>query len=154
MVRLAHSITAETLPPLSPRSRSSRRMPRSTAEDFFEPGGSERLGDTPCVAARIWRQGGQAPPHRQRRRERGPQQEQAGISLGRPARRPQAHHHRAAQGQPGLRRYHRRLPRALPIAPGHPLESNRVDIGVFVNGHYFSAPAFITFFSLDNEART
>ncbi|MFH0937783.1 MAG: hypothetical protein V1899_00630 [Planctomycetota bacterium] len=42
-----------------------------------------------------------------------------------------------------------------PIAPGSPLESNRVDIGVFAhNGMYYSAPAFITLVSLDHEART
>ncbi|MCP4978201.1 MAG: hypothetical protein GY931_18790, partial [Maribacter sp.] len=35
------------------------------------------------------------------------------------------------------------------------MESNRVDIGVFVhNGTWYSAPGFITFFFLDNEART
>src|SRR5262249_26116461 len=35
------------------------------------------------------------------------------------------------------------------------IESNRVDIGVFVNnGTYYSAPGFVTFFSLDSEART
>ena len=51
-----------------------------------------------------------------------------------------------------------RTERAVPPAPadqtGQALESNRVDIGCFVhNGAYFSAPAFITFFSLDNEDR-
>ena len=35
------------------------------------------------------------------------------------------------------------------------MQTNRVDIGVFVhNGTYYSAPAFITFFFLDNELRT
>jgi hypothetical protein len=42
-----------------------------------------------------------------------------------------------------------------PVLPGSPLESNRVDIGVFVhNGAYYSAPAFVTFCTLDREART
>jgi YD repeat-containing protein len=46
--------------------------------------------------------------------------------------------------------YHARRPTAV----GSKLHSNRVDIGAFVhNGKYFSAPAFITFFSLDNEHR-
>lgn len=41
-----------------------------------------------------------------------------------------------------------------PVEPGSDLESNRVDIGAFVhNGKYFSAPAFVTFFTLDNEQR-
>jgi YD repeat-containing protein len=41
-----------------------------------------------------------------------------------------------------------------PIEAGSQLESNRVDIGAFVhNGTYYSAPAFVTFFYLDNEQR-
>jgi len=35
------------------------------------------------------------------------------------------------------------------------LETNRIDIGVFAhNGVYWSAPAFVTFYSLDDEERT
>ena len=42
-----------------------------------------------------------------------------------------------------------------PVSPGSPLESNRVDIGVFVhNGTHYSAPGFVTFHTLDREART
>ncbi len=41
-----------------------------------------------------------------------------------------------------------------PVWPGSPLESNRVDIGLFVhNGTYYSAPGFVTFCTLDREAR-
>lgn len=47
--------------------------------------------------------------------------------------------------------YHERRP----IAPGSDLESNRVDIGVFVhNGTHYSAPGFVTFHTLDRESRT
>ncbi len=47
--------------------------------------------------------------------------------------------------------YHERRP----ILPGSPMDSNRVDIGVFAhNGACFSPPAFICFYSLDDEART
>lgn len=42
-----------------------------------------------------------------------------------------------------------------PILPGSKMESNRVDVGVFVhNGKHYSAPGFVTFFSLDNQKRT
>ena len=42
-----------------------------------------------------------------------------------------------------------------PIRAGSKMESNRVDVGVFVhNGKYYSAPGFVTFFSLDNQKRT
>ncbi len=41
-----------------------------------------------------------------------------------------------------------------PVSPGSPLDSNRVDIGVFVhNGTHYSAPGFVTFQTLDREAR-
>ena len=47
--------------------------------------------------------------------------------------------------------YHERRP--VEDAPLK-IESNRVDIGAFVhNGGYYSAPGFVTFFYLDNEAR-
>lgn len=47
--------------------------------------------------------------------------------------------------------YHPRMP----IKPSAELQSNRVDIGAFVhNGVHYSAPAFVCFYSLDNEART
>ncbi|MBU4201408.1 MAG: hypothetical protein KKG09_04520 [Verrucomicrobia bacterium] len=46
--------------------------------------------------------------------------------------------------------YHERRP----IAPGSTMESTRVDIGAFVhNGVYYSAPAFVSFYYLDNEKR-
>lgn len=45
-------------------------------------------------------------------------------------------------------------PRA-PVKEGAALASNRVDIGLFVhNGVYYSAPAFVCLFYLDNEDRT
>ena len=42
-----------------------------------------------------------------------------------------------------------------PVSPGSPLESNRVDLGIFVhNGTHDSAPGFVTLCTLDREART
>lgn len=41
------------------------------------------------------------------------------------------------------------------VEPGSPLDSNRVDIGVFVhNGKHYSAPGFVTFFTLASEQRS
>jgi hypothetical protein len=43
----------------------------------------------------------------------------------------------------------------FPVSPNSAMETNRVDIGVFAhNGKNYSAPAFVTFTCLDNEART
>jgi hypothetical protein len=42
-----------------------------------------------------------------------------------------------------------------PVEPDSKMESNRVDVGVFVhNGKYHSAPGFVTFYGLDNQKRT
>jgi hypothetical protein len=46
--------------------------------------------------------------------------------------------------------YHTRRP----VLPGAPIESRRVDIGVFThNGAYYSAPSFVSVLFLDNETR-
>ena len=46
--------------------------------------------------------------------------------------------------------YHARRP----VRPNSPMESSRVDIGVFAhNGKHYSAPGFVSFVSLDNEER-
>jgi hypothetical protein len=41
-----------------------------------------------------------------------------------------------------------------PVQPDSPMQSSRVDIGVFAhNGKHYSAPGFVSFVSLDNEER-
>jgi hypothetical protein len=43
----------------------------------------------------------------------------------------------------------------FPVEPGQPLQSSRVDIGVFAtNGRLWSAPSFVSFLHLANEVRT
>ena len=45
-------------------------------------------------------------------------------------------------------------PPRRPVHADSPITSNRVDIGVFAsNGHHYSAPGLITFFTLANENR-
>ena len=58
---------------------------------------------------------------------------------------------KTARGRRVIVPWHQRRP----IVEGSALESNRVDIGVFVhNGEYYSPPAFLTYLFLDHEART
>ena len=43
----------------------------------------------------------------------------------------------------------------FPVQAGQPLQSSRVDIGIFATrGQHSSAPSFVSFFHLDNEIRT
>ncbi len=156
MVRMAHEITAEAIPPMVQLSVLEEDVP-VPGRDYFEPSGrSEELGTTPAVVARVWR--GRDCTRRML--------VSAANSFDR-NRRPLEFHWKLLRGDPAkvsiktltarragaeiLVNWHDRYP----IAAGSPLESNRVDIGVFAhNGVYYSAPAFITFFFLDSEART
>jgi hypothetical protein len=154
MVHMAHAITRETLPPLVQLHvvEEDQAVPD---RDYFAGPHTERLFDTPSAVARVVR----------------------GMSYFRRMV-VSAENSRALNGQPltyhwsvlrgdaeGIQikplndagsvvelrvPYHERRP----IAPGSEMHSNRVDIGAFVhNGHYYSAPAFVTFFYLDNERR-
>lgn len=155
MIQKAHGITLDTLPPLVQLSVMKEESPVH-GRDYFEPGAREQWADTPGVIARIWR---------------GKDKSRTMLVSAEKSfdvnKKPLKYHWVLLRGDPKRVRitpkkddgsvaeltveYHERLP----IGPGAAMDSNRVDIGVFVhNGHYFSAPAFVTFFSLDSEART
>lgn len=168
MVLMAQEITLQTLPPVVQLQVISEDEPR-LGRDFFEVSlpqrhpdqavaqrNLEQHADTPAVIARI---------HRSTQFLRRIVVD-ASTSFD-SNQRPLTFHWQILRGDPeqiklrpldtASRRvemvvpYHGRRP----VLPGAALESNRVDIGVFVrNGVYYSAPAFVTFFSLDNEART
>jgi hypothetical protein len=154
MVTLAHAITSEVLPPMV-RIKVLEEDQAVLGRDYFDVGPRERLFDTPCAVARIVKS-------TKYERRMVVSAEGSKDLHGKPL---QFHwvvlrgdenkiHIRKlnAEGSQAelLVGYHERRP----IAPGSPRESNRVDIGVFVhNGVYFSAPAFICFYTLDNEKR-
>jgi hypothetical protein len=154
MVKLAHAMEPKALPPLV-RLKVVEEDPAKVGLDYFEAGIGEALGDTPSATARV---------HRSKDRTRRLVVSTAASSdLGGA---PLTFTWVVLRGDPDRIRikpskdgsvaevtvaYHERRP----VAPGSPLESNRVDIGVFAhNGTYYSAPGFITFFTLDSEART
>jgi acetyl esterase/lipase len=155
MVRLAHAIKAGNIPPMVQLKVLKEESPR-LGRDFFDAAGSEKLADTPACIARILRS-------RERLRRLVVSAEASYDLNKRPLtfrwvvlRGDAAQIKITPQNEAGsvaelVVPYHPRRP----VAPGSLLESNRVDIGVFVhNGVHYSAPGFITFFSLDSEART
>lgn len=154
MVKMAHDIRVENIPPAIQLQVVEEDAP-VLGRDFFEPGGSEKLADTPVVVARIFRG--------KDRTRRMVISAAKSIDL---SKLPLKFHWVLLRGDPDRVRIKPldddksrteitvAHPERRPISIGSAMESNRVDIGVFVhNGHYFSAPGFVTFFSLDHEAR-
>jgi hypothetical protein len=155
MVEMAHEITISNTPPVAIIKLVQENEPVNGV-DYFEPDSTEKLADTPMAIARIFR---------------GSQYERKIVVSAENSKdlnnRPLKYYWVVLRGDPSRIKidyrnaehstaeitvpYHNRRP----IAENSKLESNRVDIGVFVNnGFYFSPPAFLTFYSLDNEART
>jgi hypothetical protein len=155
MVRMAHDIELEKLPPLA----TIRIVEEDSAEagrDYFEPLLTETLADSPCAIARVYR--AMAPAKRfilsatdSSDINRLPLTYRWVVLRGDPAKVKINLRDEAGSSAEILIPYHDRAP----IAPGEAMESNRVDIGVFVhNGTHYSPPALFTSLTLDNEART
>lgn len=156
MVQLAHEIQRDTVPPMAQIASVEEDLALNGVDYFDDPRLGERFLDTPVAIARLVR----STKHTRRMVVSA----KASFDANN---RPLTFHWAVLRGDAGRIRlrpieqdgsvaellvpYHERRP----IAPGSPLESNRVDIGVFVhNGVYYSAPAFVCFYSLDDEART
>jgi hypothetical protein len=155
MVRKAHDMNLKALPPMV-QLRVVEEDKVINGLDFFETAGGEMLANTPGCIARVHRS--KAPKRRLVVSADGSFDVNKSkltytwvILRGDPDKIkivPKKEDQSIAEITVA---YHERRP----IAPGSPMESNRVDIGVFVhNGTYYSAPAFITFCTLDREART
>lgn len=155
MVRAAHDLRLDTLPPLIHLAVIREDTP-THGIDFFEPENlrSERLFDTNSAIARVYRS-------RQPTRSITVSARQS-IDINN---RPLAYRWVLLRGDPNLVRitpaedggqaeiliaHHPRRP----IHEGSSISSSRVDIGVFAhNGIHYSAPGFVTLFTLDNEQR-
>ncbi len=154
MVTLAHEISKDKLPPVVQLKVAEEDRPVA-GRDFFSTAAGERLFDTPCAIARVARSTQYA--------RRMVVSAEASKDLNGHA---LTYHWSVLRGDAQrikinklndagsvvelLIPYHERGP----IAPGSRMQSSRVDIGAFVhNGTYYSAPAFVTFFFLDNERR-
>jgi hypothetical protein len=154
MVQAAHAITADTIPPMVQLKVVDEDAP-VPGRDFFE-GGGEKLPDTPCVISRI---------------VRGPNYVRRLVVSAEGSfdvnKKPLTFHWSVLRGDSQRITikplndnasvveikvpYHDRYTIDSPVK----IETNRVDIGAFVNnGTYYSAPGFVTLYTLDNEART
>jgi hypothetical protein len=156
MLQAAHEMTPETIPPLVQLRVIEEDEMRLGTDYFAPPHRSEKLADTPAVISRIWR----------------------GVPLTRrmvvsaegsidPSNRPLKFKWVVLRGDPERVKITALDPRATSaeIVLWYPqrraaywnedLWSNRVDIGVFASdGKAISAPAFITWYGLDNEQRS
>jgi hypothetical protein len=155
MVKLAHEIELRNIPPIAMLKVLEEDTPVN-GKDYFEPNRNEKHADTPCVIGRIWRGGAYL-------RRMVVSAESSGDVNNRPL----TFQWVVLRGDPGkitIKPMNKAnsvaeitvayQPRR-PIAEGSKMESTRVDIGVFVNnGMYYSPPAFVCFFTLDDEART
>jgi hypothetical protein len=155
MAQLAHEITADKIPPVALLKVVEEDAPVD-GRDFFEPNATEKHADTPFVVARIVR-GRQYARRMVVSAEASKDLNDRALTFHWVVLRGDAQKIKIAPKNPAgsvaeiVVPYHERRP----IASGSDLESNRVDIGVFAhNGAYYSPPSFITFFSLDHEART
>ena len=154
MVKMAHAMDSNAVPPMVQMRVAEEDRPM-LGRDYCDVAERERLFDTPCAIARVWRA-------TQYRRRMVVSAEASRDLNGRPL----TWHWVVLQGDPERIRirpvnragsvaeitaaYHARRP----IAPGSTIESCRVDIGCFAhNGVYYSAPGFISFNFLDNEKR-
>lgn len=154
MIDMAHSMREDALPPWV-ELKVIEEQAFEPGRDYFDIGPRERLFDSPCSIARIYRA-----TSRQRR-----------IVVSAEASRdlnakPLKYHWVVLRGpadQVRIQPLDADATRAeilvdyvprRPIREGETLESNRVEIGVFVhNGVYFSPPAFLSWMTLDNEQR-
>lgn len=156
MIQMAHEMQIGSIPPMI-QLRAVEEDRAVPGRDYFEPGVSEVLCDTPCAIGRVVR------GTRYVRRMVVSAEESVDAN-----KLPLKFHWVVLRGdaerikinplnEAGSRveilvPYHQRRQ-----VDGHHLkiESNRVDIGAFIhNGTYYSAPGLVTFHTLDNELRT
>ena len=155
MVELAHDLQSDVVPPMIQLKVVREDVPRPGI-DFFEPAGiGDRIFDTPAAIARVYRT-----TARERRMV-----VTAATSFD-ANNHPLKFHWAVLQGKASrvqivplkddgslvelVVQWHERFP----SASDPKLETNRVEIAAFAhNGHYYSAPGFVTICCLDDEER-
>lgn len=154
MVRMAHAMTLTNLPPLV-MLQVEKEDQFKVGRDYFSDGAGEMLFNTPCSIARLWKATAMT------------RKLVVSAAASRdPNKRPLTFRWVVLQGDPDKIRI-RPLDKAgsraeitltwqgrHPVAPGSKMESNRIELGVFAhNGAFYSAPAFISYYTYDNEER-
>jgi hypothetical protein len=154
MIEAAHSMTLETVPPLV-RIRVEQQDSAIVGRDYFDVADREILFDTPCAIARIGRSlqyrrqmiimardSIDLNPRRLKFKWVVLRGDESRISL-------KPLDDAGSRAEISVAWHPRRKSH-----PARAIQSNRVDIGVFAhNGAQWSAPAFVSWFFLDNEDR-
>ena len=154
MVRRAHEFKPDSLPPFAQFKVVKEDTP-VPGRDFFDFRPHQRLFDTPCASARVYRSTASSLRFTL---DAGASRDLSGKPLsyrwdvlrGDPERilieEKDANGSRVEITIP----WHERRP----VLSGSAMESNRMDIGLFVgNGEYWSAPAFFSVYFPDNQKR-
>ncbi len=155
MMKMAHDMTADCLPPFVQLKVKEEDQP-VPGIDYFGIPGAEKLFDTPCAVARVARSVKYARrmlvSAEDSRDLKGKALSYCWVLLrGDPAKVSIKKSNISGSEAEIIVSWHDRFP----ISLGNPLESNRVDIGVFAKNHkYFSPPAFISILFNDSEKRT
>lgn len=155
MARMAQSVRLNTIPPLVKLKVVEEDKPQPGRDYCDRPGATEALADTSGAIARVWR--GQQYKRRMVVSAKGsldvnkaPLKFTWVLLRGDAKRVTITPRGKAGDEAEIVVSYHERRP----VAPGAALASNRVDIAAFAhNGTFYSAPAFVTFFTLDSESR-
>lgn len=154
MIKMAHAMTPDVFPPMVQLKVVKEDQP-VLGRDYFDIAPREHFLNSPCAIGRIVK--GSAYTRRMT--------VSAASSVDAKGK-PLTYHWKVLRGDADRIKinklddagatvelvvpYHERRP----IKHGSDMASNRVDIGVFVhNGTYYSAPAFVSFYYLDNEKR-
>ena len=154
MVERAQAMTLETIPPLARLRVVSECPPLDRERDYFDPR-SERIADTPCAIARVWR---------------GPQTKRTMVISAKDSLDlrgdPLRFEWRLLRGDPerveleptgesGVRvRITAKYPHRRAVRYGRGLASSRIDVACFAtDGETWSAPSFVTIYGLPEEKR-
>jgi hypothetical protein len=154
MVRRVHELRPDSLPPLAQFKVTKEDMP-IIGQDFFDFRPHQRLFDTPCASARVYKSTASSLRFTL---DAGSSRDLAG--------RPLSYRWKVLRGDAeriAIKKqdengsivevtipWHNRRP----VLPDSPMESNRVDIGLFVgNADHWSAPAFFSVYFPDNQKR-
>jgi hypothetical protein len=154
MIRRAHELKPDSLPPLAQFRVIEEDMPVS-GRDFFDFRPHQRLFDTPCASARIYKSTASALRFTL---DAGASRDLSGKPL--------SYRWEVLRGDPERILIEEndangsRVEMTIPwherrsVLPDSDMESNRVDIGLFVsNGEHWSAPAFFSVYFPDNQKR-
>ena len=155
MVRHAHELKPDSFPPLAQFKVIKEDIPVS-GRDFFDFRPHQRLFDTPCASARVYKS---TSGSLRFTLDASASRDLSGkpLSYRWEVLRGDAERILIEEKDANESRVEITIPwhERRPVLPGSKMESNRVDIGLFVsNGEHWSAPAFFSVYFPDNQKRT